>query len=180
MPPAKRKRKRKRGVGPPEDSDARQSELQPMPAGEPASEPAGEAKTGIVCKPSTFSSHADHAMRREWDRQELADLLRDLSKPARKRTCLMKHPGVCHCWHCVPPGPAHVRVQGQTVHYYHSCDVCQDRFRCIPAIPPFWGMPAQQNMACRCLAAKSGATYPLPSVFFCSNLCFWENSPYEY
>ncbi len=134
-----------------------------------------ETKTVIVCKRSTFSSHdALPAMRREWDRQELAGIA---------KTCLMMSPGVCHCWHCVPPVPAHdVQLPRHRVHYCHVCHVCLDKFRCIPAIPPCRSMPPSRNVACRCLT--TGTRNPLmPSYesFFCSNLCFWEiRSKYEY
>ena len=187
-----------------EDSDARQSELQPLPA---TGDPAAEAKmqllpravcgcwsidkhpplrtfpdsgTVVVCKRSRFSNHdAQLAMRQEWDRQEDARL-------RRKQTCLMKRPGVCHCWHCVPPVPAHdVQLPEHEVHYYHCCHMCLDNFRCIPALPPCEDMPPSSNVACRCLIANCGGTRD-PRMrsytsFFCSNLCFWaRNSPSEY
>ena len=190
-----------------EDSDARQSELQPLPA---TGDPAGEAKmpllprrvcdlwpiaghpplrtfpeagTVIVCERSNFSSQDAHrAMIREWNRQEEARLRRQPHQPVRKQTCLMKRPGVCHCWHCVPPVPAHaVQLPRHQVHYYHYCHVCLHKFRCIPAVPPWRGMPPSQNVACRCLTANGGGmrSYWNPS-FFCTNLCFWEYSPFEY
>ena len=169
--------------------------MQPLPA---TGDPAGEAKmqllprrvcecwsidkhpplrtcpdgTVLVCKRSTFSRQGDLAMRREWNRQE------DI------QTCLMKRPGVCHCWHCVPPEPAHVHLPGRDVHYYHCCYACLANFRCIPAIPPCSDMPPSQNVACRCLNANRGGTnnpnMKSFSSFFCSNVCFWKNNRREY
>ena len=140
-----------------EDSDARQSELQPLPA---TGDPAGEAKmqllpravcdcwsidkhpslrtfpeatTVMVCERSTFSSHdADLAMRREWDRQEDPRLRRHPDQPVRKKRCLLKRPGVCHCWHCVPPVPAH---DVQLVHHYHYCHECLVWHTCPIPLP---------------------------------------------
>ena len=156
-------------------------------AGHPPLRTFPEAGTVIVCNSqSTFSSHdADLAMRREWDRQEDPRLRRHPDQPVRKKRCLLKRPGVCHCWHCVPPVPAHdVQLPRHEVHYYHDCHVCLNKFRCIPAIPPCRSMPPSRNVACRCLNANRGGTQnplmPSYSVFFCSNLCFWEHSRYEY
>lgn len=113
--------------------------------------------------------------------------------PEGQRMCLMKQPGVCQCIHCLPYVKAQLQprqeaslnlsVEGSLrLVFLHECQWCKEQFRCLPSVPPRWGMPPNRLQACRCLVQYSSASgeksMNAAAEYFCSNTCYWKSNGY--
>jgi hypothetical protein len=76
----------------------------------------------------------------------------------KPKKCMMKSPGVCHCFYCNPHESAieesdNVFVEADglrrrvPVHFVHDCKVCHKEFRCVPPTPRMLGDTPSKRQA---------------------------------